>query len=137
MSWVCPQHGTVRFVKPGISKKTGQPYPGFFVCGEKGCEERPPKEPTVQISQLRPVSPERDRATAALARKAVSPDWDRIAEGKCRSLLLSAWIQSGRPTVEFWNEDHAAMISYMMTGRVAGFDERWEPMDDGAPFPEA
>lgn len=41
--WTCPQHGTVRTVPGGISKKTGKPYSAFLVCGEQECDERPPR----------------------------------------------------------------------------------------------
>lgn len=41
--WTCPQHGTVRTVPGGVSKKTGKPYSAFLVCGEQECDERPPR----------------------------------------------------------------------------------------------
>jgi hypothetical protein len=66
---------------------------------------------------------------------AVTPNWDKIAEGKCRSLVLCAWIQSGRPMGDFWASERDFIV-YMMQGRPPGFDERtlneqWDPTDPG------
>lgn len=41
-AWLCPQHGTSRIVPAGVSKKTGRPYSAFLVCGEQGCDMKPP-----------------------------------------------------------------------------------------------
>ncbi len=38
----CPLHAQPwKYVPPGISKKTGQSYQGFYACPVKGCNERP------------------------------------------------------------------------------------------------
>jgi len=120
-NWTCPTHGTVRFVKPGVSKKTGKPYQGFFVCGEEGCEERPPKNATAPMQ--RPVQSVGPQRPAAPPPRAAAPNWDKIAEGKCRSLALCAWISSGRELADFWVHERD-LIVYMMQGKPPGFDER-------------
>jgi hypothetical protein len=124
-AWVCPIHGTVKFVPPGVSSKTGKPYTGFFCCPERGCGQRPPKAGMQTAPQQAPVAPAKP-----------APNWDRIAEGKCRSLAICAWIQSGRPLSEFWDYERG-FLTYMMQGSVPGMDERWEPAIDDTPFPEA
>jgi hypothetical protein len=43
--WRCPQHGTSRVVPAGISARTGQSYNAFLVCGERGCDQKPPRAP--------------------------------------------------------------------------------------------
>ena len=126
--WVCPIHHTVKFVPPGVSAKTGKAYQGFFCCAERGCEQRPPKGATPQAAPVpqRPSAPP-PRATA--------PNWDKIAEGKCRSLALCAWISSGRELADFWVHERD-FIAYMMSGKPPGYDERaldeqWDAMDPG------
>jgi len=39
---VCPRCGGLkdRWVEPGVSKKTGKPYPGFFGCSTPRCPGR-------------------------------------------------------------------------------------------------
>lgn len=38
----CPDHGSDwKYVGPGVSKRTGNPYAGFWTCPERGCDERP------------------------------------------------------------------------------------------------
>lgn len=129
-TWICPDHQQVKFVPPGVSNKTGKAYTGFFCCPVKGCEQRPPKEPgNVQRSQ-----PPVRAAGPAPSKPQPAPDWSRIAEGKCRSLAISAWIQAGKELDGFW-EVEKDIIRYMMTGSTP-FDERWEPVDE-PPFPEA
>lgn len=39
----CPKHGTMRSIPAGVSKKTGKPYPAFYVCTEESCTYRPEK----------------------------------------------------------------------------------------------
>ena len=41
--WQCPQHHSSKVVPAGVSKKSGKPYQAFVVCGEQGCEQRPPR----------------------------------------------------------------------------------------------
>lgn len=41
--WVCPVHGTNKVVPAGISQRTGKPYEAFMACGERGCNEKPPR----------------------------------------------------------------------------------------------
>lgn len=41
--WVCPQHGTVKVVPGGVSKRTGNPYDPFFSCTEQNCNQKPPR----------------------------------------------------------------------------------------------
>ena len=41
--WSCPTHHSSKVVPAGVSKKTGKPYQAFVVCGEQGCEQRPPR----------------------------------------------------------------------------------------------
>jgi hypothetical protein len=41
--WQCPIHHSYKVVPAGISTRTGKPYPAFVVCGERGCEEKPPR----------------------------------------------------------------------------------------------
>lgn len=39
---VCPVHGAEwKLVPAGTSKKTGKPYNAFWVCSERGCDEKP------------------------------------------------------------------------------------------------
>ena len=116
-NWVCPEHQQVKFVPPGVSNKTGKAYSGFFCCPVKGCEQRPPREPGNQRSQSPPVR------AAGPAPKAIAPNWDKIAEGKCRSLAICAWIQSSLPLDQFWPIEKD-VLTYMLTGAVPGFDER-------------
>jgi len=42
-AWLCPVHGTAKTVPAGVSRKTGQPYSAFIVCGDRSCENRPPR----------------------------------------------------------------------------------------------
>jgi hypothetical protein len=63
--WVCPDHGTVRVVPAGVSKRTGQPYQAFMVCDQQGCEQRPPK-PGVPARAVAP-------SDAGLAPRSVLP----------------------------------------------------------------
>lgn len=42
-AWTCPVHHTNRIVPAGISKKTNQPYNAFVVCGDQGCDIKPPR----------------------------------------------------------------------------------------------
>ena len=127
--WTCPIHGTSKWVKPGVSTRTGQPYSGFFACTERDCKEKPPKErPQTQPVTQRPPAPQQAKPN--------SPDWARIAEGKCRSLAICAWIQSSLPLDQFWPIEKD-VLNYMLTGAVPGFDERalderWEDV----PFAE-
>lgn len=37
VSWVCPDHGTVKVVPAGVSSKTSKPYTAFKACGSYGC----------------------------------------------------------------------------------------------------
>lgn len=38
----CASHGwTWKWVPPGTSKKTGNPYSGFWACNVRGCDQRP------------------------------------------------------------------------------------------------
>ena len=39
---VCPACGQMKdkWVPPGVSNKTGRPYPGFFACPTRGCPGR-------------------------------------------------------------------------------------------------
>jgi len=40
----CPQHHTEwKFVPPGVSRRTGQSYAGFWACSTPGCDQRPPR----------------------------------------------------------------------------------------------
>lgn len=41
--WVCPVHGTNKVVPAGVSQRTGKPYEAFMACGERGCNEKPPR----------------------------------------------------------------------------------------------
>ncbi len=41
--WICPVHGQVKTVPPGISKKTRQPYGAFLACPVAGCNQKPPR----------------------------------------------------------------------------------------------
>jgi hypothetical protein len=126
-NWVCPIHGVVKFVPPGVSKKTGKPYTGFFACAEPGCEQRPPKGAAPQ------TAPAPQQRVAAPPPRAAAPNWDKIAEGKCRSLALCAWISSGRELTDFWVHERD-LIVYMMQGKPPGFDaldEQWDAMDPG------
>ena len=134
-NWICPEHQQVKFVPPGTSTKTGQPVPydGFFCCPVKGCKQRPPKNASAPMQ--RPVQSVGPQSVAAPPPMAVTPNWDKIAEGKCRSLVLCAWIQSGRPMGDFWASERDFIV-YMMQGRPPGFDERtlneqWDPTDPG------
>lgn len=43
IGWVCPIHRSVRTVPAGVSQRTGKPYRAFLTCGERGCDERPPR----------------------------------------------------------------------------------------------
>jgi hypothetical protein len=38
----CPVHGAPwKLVQAGVSQRTGKPYNGFWVCSERGCDEKP------------------------------------------------------------------------------------------------
>jgi hypothetical protein len=42
MEGICPEHRVAwHYVPAGVSKKTGQPYSGFWGCSERGCRNRP------------------------------------------------------------------------------------------------
>ena len=128
-NWSCPIHHTVKFVPPGVSKKTGKPYTGFFACAESGCEQRPPKGAAPQ------TAPAPQQRAAAPPPRAAAPNWDKIAEGKCRSTVLDAWIMSQRPLDGFWPIERD-LVRYKMSGDHPGFDERaldeqWDAMDPG------
>jgi hypothetical protein len=41
--WVCPLHGSSKWVPPGVSKKTGREYSGFLACPQSGCDQKPPR----------------------------------------------------------------------------------------------
>ncbi len=41
--WICPVHGQVKTVPPGVSKRTGQPYVAFLACPVAGCNQKPPR----------------------------------------------------------------------------------------------
>lgn len=57
----CPQHNSERVIPAGVSRKNGQPYQAFIICGVQGCAwkpERPsgnggriftPKNPVIDI----------------------------------------------------------------------------------------
>jgi len=57
----CPVHNVeFKFIPPGVSKKTGKPYQGFFACPEYGCREKPQNAPTApqiegQVSSVTPA----------------------------------------------------------------------------------
>jgi len=132
-SWLCPIHQQVKFVPPGVSAKTGKAYQGFFCCPERGCEERPPKNATAPMQ--RPVQSVGPQRPAAPPPRAAAPNWDKIAEGKCRSTVLDAWIMSQRPLDDFWPIERD-LVRYKMSGDHPGFDERalneqWDATDPG------
>lgn len=128
--WVCPEHGVAKTVPAGVSSKTGKPYPAFLVCSVKGCEQRPPKAGHGAAAPGTPVPAPRQSPPATKP----APNWDRIAEGKCRSLAICAWIQAGKELEGFW-EVEKDVIRYMMAGTTPFTDGNWETVD-GAPFPE-
>jgi len=39
-SRLCSVHGPAKFVPPGVSKRTGQPFSGFWACQVRGCKPR-------------------------------------------------------------------------------------------------
>jgi hypothetical protein len=42
--WLCPVHGQVKVVPPGVSKKPPfRAYPAFEACPAQGCAEKPPR----------------------------------------------------------------------------------------------
>lgn len=43
IGWTCPTHGTQKVIPAGVSSKTGKPYDAFVACGERGCNEKPPR----------------------------------------------------------------------------------------------
>ena len=41
--WSCPEHAAVEAVPAGRSQRTGNAYPAFFACPERGCDEKGPR----------------------------------------------------------------------------------------------
>lgn len=77
----CPIHQIeFKFVPPGVSKKTGKPYQGFYVCPMDGCEQRPPKAGT---PTAKPFGAE------------VRPDWDKIGRMKALCGFINAMLSNG------------------------------------------
>lgn len=77
----CAEHGTpFKLIPAGVSKNTGRPYDAFYACETKGCKNKP--------NQNAPVSPQKHLEGNKI-------DWDELAVGKCQSLFLAAYIESG------------------------------------------
>ncbi len=141
-TWVCPEHGSVKFVPPGVSKKPPfKEYSGFFCCPVKGCEQRPPKDAVnggaVQATPVRPAPSPAPRPAAPPA-----PYVDPSVEGKVCTLMIEAFIGSTR-TNEWFLENEAWMFAFAMRHELPGFDERalnerWAdvppPADGDIPF---
>lgn len=97
---ICEIHNQEMVVRPaGISKKNGQPYKAFYACEVKG--------PNGEFCQFKPVQrPKLDQAPLSLETPHSVPnntsgrDFDRENVGKCQSLFLQAYIQSGKSIQE-------------------------------------
>ena len=54
IGWTCPQHHTMKVVPAGVSSRTNKPYESFIACGERGCDEKPPRFPLAQPGRAVP-----------------------------------------------------------------------------------
>lgn len=82
MSATCPVHGTPwKLVPAGVSKKTGNPYPAFYACSEKGCPHKPE-----EVRAQAPASP-RPAPSPAVA-VVTNPGASSKATGASPKLLL-------------------------------------------------
>lgn len=43
--WRCPVHGGFKLIPAGVSQRTGRAYSEFLVCGERDCDQKPPRGP--------------------------------------------------------------------------------------------
>ena len=64
MTAVCPTHGTpFQLIPAGVSKTTGNPYPAFWACSQRGCKQKPPADaqdaPQAPRAQAAPQAPPR------------------------------------------------------------------------------
>lgn len=68
---LCPVHNQeFKFVPPGVSKKTGQPYQGFWSCPEMGCRLKPNQPINPQANPTRtPSKPTQEYWEAKDAKK--------------------------------------------------------------------
>lgn len=79
----------MRFIKAGVSKKTGLPYNAFWSC-PNGCKQAP-----MQPQPPKPISPK--------------PDWDAIAESKVKTHLIGSMLASG-----ISNQDIATRLPFLV-----------------------
>ena len=84
---MCPKCNIpMEYISPGISKKTGKPYSGFWACPNRECKEtfNPPK-----------ASPPEEQFSRGLEEDKEKEKWDKIGRGKTRCALAVALINAG------------------------------------------
>jgi hypothetical protein len=83
---LCPVHNQAfKWVAPGVSKKTGKPYQGFWSCPEMGCRMKP-NEP---VNQYQPVSqPNPNTPYQKSGSKMSEEGWQKFHAQKSKDILL-------------------------------------------------
>jgi len=91
----------MKFIKAGVSQRTGRPYNAFWSCPNR-CNQNLPQNisqpPKNEIVYSRPQNASTGivRANSGLPR----PDWDSISWGKCKYGFLIETFKMGRTLEE-------------------------------------
>ncbi len=56
LSWMCPDHHTMKVVPAGTSTKTGRPYSAFKACGTFGCPNTETNKPNHNAVTIKPAT---------------------------------------------------------------------------------
>src|ERR1043166_5292300 len=101
MDNICPVHGLpFKWVAPGVSKKTGKPYQGFWSCPEMGCREKPVTEP--QYPPARPAQPQ-PRPLISQESKMSKEDWEAKENRTNKNILLQVAFKAAVELVVKWD----------------------------------
>lgn len=120
---ICQACGqTKKWIPPGTSQRTGQPYNGFWACPNK-CRPQQANPP-----QNSPTGNFRPNLTPS------KTDWDKISKGKCKFGFLLELLKMGKtlieaePEAEKWAE--ASMRELKKEYTPTGFSNEEPPLSE-------
>ena len=85
---ICPDHGQpFKWVPPGFSKKTGEPYEGFWSCQTRGCRRKP--------NQNAGAQPAGKAAGAAPVARPAAPAFSIDEAARQRGIAMAVAVKAG------------------------------------------
>lgn len=123
----CPDHGLPwKWVPAGTSKKTGQPYPGFHTCPERGCQQRP--KPDAPATPQSPPAASPARSGAGAVPGGADPQRHGIMLECIRAAAQAHSGQGPMGLVDTAGELFRAAMAGFPRPKMT--DGSWEPVDD-------